>query len=382
MRSKIIFILKKELRETFRDKKSLSMMLIIPFMIPLIIFFMSYIFDSATGKDVSNYNKIGFAYELSNEEKEIAKTIGMEVISGSKEELRDKVNAGEVNAYITKEDKNYTINSLQDTDSVNASALCQSYLEAYKNVLESEFLMNNNINPADVLNIIQINENKLEKESFMSKYIVSYTFMFIIMAITVSATYPATDTTAGEKERGTLETLLTFPIKSRDIILGKFFSVSISSIVTGIFSVILSDVTLAILPKIFDIYEGLTLTFSSTTMILTILVIISFSLLISGITIAIASKSKSFKEAQSSLTPLTFIAIFPGMFAYFAQLKTTVLLSLIPFLNISLNLTDISNKEYNLANIMAMFLSTIAFIAVILGVIIKQYKSEKVLFNK
>ena len=43
-------------------------------------------------------------------------------------------------------------------------------------------------------------------------------FVFIIMAITVSATYPATDTTAGERERGTLETLLTFPIKSRDII--------------------------------------------------------------------------------------------------------------------------------------------------------------------
>ena len=42
------------------------------------------------------------------------------------------------------------------------------------------------------------------------------------MAITVSATYPSTDSTAGEKERGTLETLLTFPIRSKDIIVGKF----------------------------------------------------------------------------------------------------------------------------------------------------------------
>ena len=53
-----------------------------------------------------------------------------------------------------------------------------------------------------------------------------------MMAITVSATYPATDTTAGERERGTLETLLTFPIKSKDIIVGKFLGVTVSSIIT------------------------------------------------------------------------------------------------------------------------------------------------------
>ena len=58
-------------------------------------------------------------------------------------------------------------------------------------------------------------------KNFFANYIKNYAFLFIIMAITLSSTYPATDTTAGERERGTLETLLTFPIKSKDIIIGK-----------------------------------------------------------------------------------------------------------------------------------------------------------------
>ena len=63
----------------------------------------------------------------------------------------------------------------------------------------------------------------IEQDTYFADYIKNYAFLFIMMAITVSATYPATDTTAGERERGTLETLLTFPIKSKDIIVGKFF---------------------------------------------------------------------------------------------------------------------------------------------------------------
>ena len=101
-----------------------------------------------------------------------------------------------------------------------------------------------------MLEIITIQEEVEEKENFFADYVKSYGFLFIIMAITVSATYPSTDTTAGEKERGTLETLLTFPIKSKDIIIGKFLGVTISSIITGIVSLILAIISLAVAQNI------------------------------------------------------------------------------------------------------------------------------------
>ena len=69
--NKTLLILKKELRELFRDKKSLAMMLIIPIFIPLIIIGMSALFQSQTEADIEAYNKIGFNYELSPTEIEI-----------------------------------------------------------------------------------------------------------------------------------------------------------------------------------------------------------------------------------------------------------------------------------------------------------------------
>ena len=233
-----------------------------------------------------------------------------------------------------------------------------------------------------MLDIITVEENVIEQDNFFADYIKNYAFLFIIMAITVSATYPATDTTAGERERGTLETLLTFPIKSKDIIIGKFLGVTMSSVVTGIISLVLAIISLAFTQNMFTIYEGVDIMYSPISIIFAVLVIIAYSFFISGLCIAIASTSKTFKEAQSALTPLTFISLFPGMIAFMIGVTTTPILSIVPFLNFTLIFTDINNGNINILNILLMIISTIIYISVVLVYIIKQYKSEKVLFAK
>ena len=232
-----------------------------------------------------------------------------------------------------------------------------------------------------VMNIITLEENIIAEDNFFASYVTNYAFFFIIMAITVSATYPATDATAGEKERGTLETLLTFPIKSKDIIIGKFLSVTLSSVITGVLSLILAIISLKIANNMFSIYEGMDLMLPASSLIFALIVILAYSLLISGLCIAIASKSKTFKEAQSALTPLTFISFFPGMIAFMIGITTTNVYACIPFLNYTLIFTDITSGNINFVHILLMLVSTIIIIAVVLKIIIKQYKSERVLFG-
>lgn len=374
-------ILKKELREMFRDKKSLSMMLIIPIMIPLLIIGMSAMFESQLNKPIEDYNKIGFDYELSQIEKNIITEVGIDAVSGSKEELEKKYDDEEIDLYITKEGNKYIINGNNNETTTYASTLAETYLSGYKKYLQNEYLINNNLEADQVINIITVETNILEEENFFANYVTVYAFLFIIMAITISATYPATDTTAGEKERGTLETLLTFPIRSRDIIIGKFLSVSISSMITGIISLILTDISLLVAKGMFKIYEGVDLALPPISLIFAIVVIIAYSFLISGLCIAIASTSKTFKEAQSALTPLTFISLFPGMIAFMAELKANAVLALIPFLNYTLLFSDITNGIINYLNIFLMLFSTIVIITIVLFVIIRQYKSEKILFS-
>ena len=381
MNNNVKKILKKEMRETLRDKKSLLMMLVIPFLIPLVIIGFSAFLDASTNVDVVKYNRIGFNYQLTEEEKIIVKELKIEptVIEDTKK-LKEAYNNDELDLYITKKDNIYTINGVNNETTTHASVLAKSYFEAYKLYLQSNYLENNNINSMEFMNMIVLEENILEEEAFAVTYMLGYTFMFIIMAITVAATYPSTDTTAGEKERGTLETLLTFPIKSRDIIVGKFLNVSLSSIVTGILSLILSLISFVVVNNMFTIYEVDKLQLSLLGLLFSIVVIVTYSFLLSGLCIAIATKSKSFKEAQSSLTPLTMICLFPGLIVNMVDIESNFVTTLIPFLNFTLLFNDIAAGKVNFLYIILMLVSTIIVIVLVFKIIIKQYKSEKVLF--
>ena len=319
---------------------------------------------------------------MTDVEKSIADEMDIEIVNGNDEELKQKYDEGEIDLYITKQDNKYIINTDGSDNSTFASGLMETYFNTYKQYLQQSYLQENNLNPDEVLNIITVEENMIEQDNYFANYIKNYAFLFIMMAITVSATYPATDTTAGERERGTLETLLTFPIKSKDIIVGKFLGVTVSSIITGIISLLLAIVSLVVTKNMFSIYEGIDVMFSPITIVFAVIVIIAYSFFISGLCIAIASTSKTFKEAQSALTPLTFISFFPGMIAFMMGITSTPILSIVPFLNFTLIFTDINNGTIDLLNIALMTISTIVYISLVLAYIIKQYKSEKVLFAK
>lgn len=349
------------------------MMLIIPFMIPLLVIGFSYLFNGEVNTPIEEYNKIGFAYDATEEEKNIIANVGIDAIYGNVSELEEKYEKGEIDLLVTKVGSLYLINEEEPS---NASSLVEAYIESYK-----DYIIKSNLADIElpVLNY-KTQEGATASENFFANYISTYAFMFIIMAITISSTYPATDTTAGEKERGTLETLLTFPIKSRDIIIGKFLSVATSCIITGLLSLLLAQISLGISGSTFEIYKDIDILMNTKTLILSILIIIAYSILISGLSIAIASKCKTFKEAQSALTPLTFISFFPAMIAYLLNIQNSLTLSLIPFLNFTLIFNDMQTGNLEIANVIAMFASTIIFIVLILTLIIKQYKSEKVLF--
>ena len=375
----LLIILKKELKDVFRDKKSLSMMLIIPFMIPLIIIGMSALFNMEANKDIKTYNKIGFCYELSEAELNIAKELNIEVIYKDENELKKDYEDGLINLYVTKIADTYILNGTTGENTTFAVDLVNNYFHKYKEYLQVKYLNENNINANKLINIINVEENIKEKDNYFQNYIFTYGFLFIIMAITVSSTYPATDATAGEKERGTLETLITFPIKSKDIILGKFLSVFISNFITGILSLIFYYFSLILSGNMFKIYEGINLVLPFKTFMFIFSVITLYSLLIAGVCIAVASKCRTFKEAQSALTPFTFLSLFPGMLAFMISLKSSLLLSFVPCLNFVLLFQDLMNGSLNILYLIVMFISTIVIIAVLLGVIIKQYKSEKII---
>ena len=129
MKNNLWNILKKELRELFRDKKSLAMMLVIPIFIPLLVIGMSALFESQMNVDTNDYNKIGFAYELSEVEENLAKEMDIDITTGKQKELEKDYEDGNIDLYITKENNQYTIHSDGSDNSMQASSLMETYFD-------------------------------------------------------------------------------------------------------------------------------------------------------------------------------------------------------------------------------------------------------------
>lgn len=379
--NKTFIVLKKELKETFRDKKSLRMMLVMPIIIPIFIILMSSLFVSESREQVEDFNKVGFNYEFTEKEKELAKNSFIEPVYEEETKLKEMFNNGELNLYVLRDGNKYGMYYRNDTTSSMTLQLANEYFDNYKQELQKEYLERNGINTKEVFEIITFEDHEEKSENFIGKYIGEFSFIYIIMAITIAATYPATDATAGEKERGTLETLFTFPIKSRDIIVGKYLGVATISLITGLLSLFLAEGALIYVNGKYEMLQAYNIVFSLPTMLILGLMIILFSFLVSGLTIAMASKSKTFKEAQSALAPINMIVMLPGLISYLMNLKTTPLYSVIPFLNLNLIFSDAVKGDFNIINIGLMIISTIIFITLLLSFIIKQYKSEKTLFG-
>lgn len=377
----VIVTLKKELKLIIRDKKSLLMMAITPLFIPIFVILMSYVYEELTVNTKEKTYEVGVNYNLSEEEKELSNKEVKYIKYNDKTELEKAYKNNKIIAYIIKEENNYNIYAnTQSEDGSIITTYIMSYLENYNNYLGQSYLVNNNIDINKVYNNISYNVNEIKGESIFGNQIILMAITFTIMSITLSSIYTSTDTTAGEKERGTLETILTFPIKRKDLVLGKYLAISISGLITMIIGIILSIISLYYVKNNFSIYENVIFNINIKTIVLTSIILLTYTFFISGVCITIASFTKTFKEAQSSLTPISLITCVP-MFLEILNINITNGLSFIPIINHTIMVDNILTGTINISNILITIISSIIYIILLLIFINKMYKSERILFN-
>ena len=386
MNNRILITIKKELRGIIRDNKSLMMMLVTPILIPIFILLFSYMYETMLDKDEStNTYNIGVNYTYTKEEKKSLKELNLNIKQyKSKNELQDSYKKGKIDLYVIKSNNNYKIyENESNQNSIYATSIYTKYLDSINKYLGDTYLDSINASKDKVYNNITYEYKKLEGKNDFVNQVISTGLMFVVMAITLTSIYSATDATAGEKERGTLETLLTFPIKKEELLTGKYLAITISCIITTILSLILTVISLKISSNIFSFYKDAVININMTTLLLALIIMISYSFFISGACIAIASFSKTFKEAQSALTPLSFTVMIP-MFLEILDIKLNSCLSLIPVISHTMLLEQVicnTLTTTTIINIFLMFTSTILITIIIIKIITKVYKSEKILFS-
>lgn len=378
--NKVLITIKKELRAIVRDKKSFLIILLMPFILPVFVLGMSALYEIILNNPDERF-QVGTNYDLNSNEKSIISEINLDMSKyDSKDSLELAYENGDIDAYIYLENDIYNIyGNIDAIDSSQAISYIEAYLSSYNNFLAENYLIGEDIEPEQVFNIINYEFNQVDGNNYIVDIILDIALPYVLIVLAMTATTCATDLTAGEKEKGTLETLLTFPVKSGEIIFGKFLAIVTAAVLSGIFSFILALISLNISISTFDLFEGVIFNISIDKIIMGILIIISSSLIISGLAIALASRAKTYKEAQTALQPLQFLVIVP-LILPMAGVETNIVISMIPMIGQGMLLNDLFGASVSYLNILVMFISSIIFIFLIIWYISKQYKSEKVLF--
>lgn len=383
MNKKMVKItIKKELRSIFRDKKTVTLIFVFPLLIAFFIFLLSSTYETSIN-DKEIYD-IAINYELTDIEKKIIKENQLKTkYYDSLDKMEKDFKKSKVSAYVyyDKEKNTYTIYSDEGMKGMSASSFITSYLDTYNTYLGNKYLLENNINPEDVYNNFIIKTELVEGENYILQTVLSLAFTYVIIAIAMASASLATSATAVEKEQGTLETLLTFPVTSKELITGKYLATVIMSLFASLFGYIIALASLIIAKGKYKVYEDINLFINPENIIIGILICLAASLLIAGLAILLTAHSKSYKEAQMASQVLTMITIIPMFISMLNIPIISKLYYVIPILSHVQILMDIFTTKISYNNIILCLLSSIIISIIIIDIIIKKFKSEKVLFS-
>jgi membrane protease YdiL (CAAX protease family)/ABC-type Na+ efflux pump permease subunit len=200
--------------------------------------------------------------------------------------------------------------------------------------------------------------------------------ILVLMTIT-GAVYPAIDLTAGERERGTLETLMAAPVPRFGILFSKFVAVLSVAMMTAMLNLIGMFATIWAFQL--DKHFGGAV-FNLWTLFQVFLLLILFAAFFSSLLLAVTSFAKSFKEAQVYLIPIILLSLGPGLIAMNPEMKLDGVNSVTPMVNVILLARDVLNNQVEVVPAIFAVISTLLYAYLALLLAARIFGSDSILY--
>tara|TARA_B100000315_G_scaffold10775_1_gene10414 strand:- start:1834 stop:3027 length:1194 start_codon:yes stop_codon:yes gene_type:complete len=349
---KIGIIFRKELKDTLRDRRTLFFMIVFPILIiPLIIGGLPKIMISMMEKKMTERITIAVIGERESPELmemfRLADSIDV-IFNVEKDSIERSIREKEIDgAVIIPDGFREMVNSMEtgqitmvyiSSDDLDASRKrMESVIKRFSETKTNQRLERLGIHSA-TLEPVRTNHRNIASEKEMIGKLAGgwLPYMFILYCF-MGAMYPALDLGAGEKERGTIETLLTSPAGRMEILLGKFGVISLSGFLSAISGIIGLFVGLQFMTELpLEIITTMRSIIEVKTIALILSLIVPVSIFFSAILLSISFYAKSFKEAQSLVTPINILILFPALIGLIPGVELNWKTALIPIVNIAL----------------------------------------------
>ena len=391
MKSSVLTIAKKELARFFSNKASALIAIVLP---GLLIFGMWSIMGNAMsgmisgdGTDQSTIAVVGLPASV----EQMADASGIDLVESasipSAEEMREQIDKGDASAFVVFPNgfdeavASYDTASgavapqvevyynSADSSSSKAYASFVALLDAYESSLSNKFDVNAGEATYDVA----------EDKDLAATIIVSIVPMLLLILLFSGCMSVASEAVAGEKERGTMATMLATPIKRSDIALGKILALALIGLAIAASSAI---GIFASLPNLTQGELDINV-YGAPEYLLLALVIFSTTLLIVMLITVVSALAKTTKEAQLYLTPLMIVVMVIGLLGMFGDgAKPELGYYFIPLYNSVQCMIGIFTFDFQPAAVAACVASNLVYTGIGIYVLQKMFKSERLMFAR
>ena len=385
-------IVKKEFDKIFKFPRMIFTTLIMPGLIIFLIYsFMGASLKSQTDQGEEAYS---LAYIINGPESfqfanEIMENLKIHIIHDTKgdiEKLLDNLEEGLFDVLIVFE---------EDFDNKVENQFFPSVTTYYSHRMDNKntatkvnqlmaiqynyFLERLNINP----NIIDYKYERTEGQAGAVGEILAAVLPILIMSfIFASAMGIGSDAIAGEKERGTLATLLMAPIRRNDIIVGKIISTSLITLISAMSSFLGVLASMPFAKSMFMVGEEATLNYSVFHYLGLVGILLILSMLASSLLLITSTFAKTVKEATMYSMPIYIIAILVPAMTMFSSSIDGFGAMVVPIYNLTAGFKGILSMTITLQQYITIVFSSLFYIALAMFLLMKMFRNEKVLFSK
>ena len=384
--SSILTIIKKEFLDTLRDRRTLITMIVLPLVLFPAIFGISIsVQKSVSEKAREKELKVGLIVE-GNQGADLISAVetapNMTLIRGIALEdtarliRNDSLDlilriGADFDSSLARFESAHAMIYHLGTEDDNIRERLERPIRDYEQVVLAQRMQALNISQAtvDPINLDTKHDLATTQEQIGKLAGGFLPYIFVIFSF-MGCMYPAIDLFTGEKERGTMETLFTLPVNRLEILTGKLIVVATSGLLSALIGILGLLLSLNFLDIPDMLREPLMDMAKPTTIIMLILMILPLAVFFAGILVPITTYAKTFKEAQSLVTPLNIGVIVPAAIGLMPGIELNFGTALIPILNVALAAKEMlaGTVDYGLLAVVFISLIVLAAIAVILSV--------------
>ena len=390
----------KEMRDSLRDYRTIISMIAVPVLIiPLLIFGVgSFAFKSMTKaqSEVPRIMIIG-GQSSSNVLSALRETGSFKFVPATddftNQIMQKKVRAAlrlpaDFDAMVRRgEMPEVNIYHYQtDVGSDLAAEKLGTFFRNLRDTTVNERLKSRNV-PVEILEPFAIQQENVAPPAKVAGSLLGRILPYIIITLCLTgAMYPAIDVTAGEKERGTMETILCCPVARINLVLGKFLTVFTISVATVFLSLCSMCATFELAKMVFvhsmSRQPALNLaTIDFVGLFGVFVMMLPVAVMLSAFMLMIGLFSKSFREAQSYAGPLMILMILPTMPAMLPGTELTSKLALVPIANVSLACGEMMSGIWHWNYIVLIFGSACVYASLALAATVWMFHREGVIFR-